>query len=179
MKTKITKFYDDTNDLEIFEETKQFMFDTFAEIEGWESLDEITDAMVFHEIDELHRNEWIELKLNLDELFENNDYYIIKGVCGRWNGPSECGSFVNSTDELMDFLRHLDNVCFYEKNGHFYIEGYHHDGSDRYELKKLTGKGYEYATNNYFAHDKKLHENIMTCNLFSTLPYFSRMVGAY
>ena len=34
MKTKITKFYDDTNDLEIFEETKQFMFDTFAEIES-------------------------------------------------------------------------------------------------------------------------------------------------
>ena len=46
-------------------------------------------------------------------------------------------------------------------------------------VKKLTGKGYEYATNNYFAHYKKLHENIMTCNLFSALPYFSRLVGAY
>lgn len=178
MKNKITKFYDDTSDYELLEETRQYMFDCYAEQEGWESIEEISDSLVYFEINELHRLKWIELKLYLDEMFDNNDYYIIKGVCGRWNGPAECGRFVNSTDELLDFLHHLDRTCFYEQNGHFYIEGYHHDGCDRYELKKLTGKGFEYATNNYFAHDKKLHENIMTCNLYSTLPYFSRLVGA-
>ena len=177
MRDQIIKFYDDTNDYEIFEETKQHMFDYYAELEGWQSIDEITDDIVYNEINELHSLEWIELKLYLDDLFENNDYFIIKGTSGRWDGPAECGRFVNSTDELLGFLSHLNNVCFYEKNGHFYIEGYHHDGIDHYELKKLTGKGYDYATKNYFAQDKKLHENIMKCNLFSALPYFSRVVG--
>ena len=179
MKNQITKFYDDTNDLEIFEETKQHMFDTYSETEGWKSLDEITDAMVFHEISEIHSNEWIELKLYLDELFDKHEMFLIKGVCGRWNGPAERGRFIYSTDELLDFLRHLDNICFYEKKGHFYIEGYHHDGSDSYELKKLTGKGREYADGSLYTPDKIVHENIMKYNLFSTLPYFSRLVGAY
>lgn len=175
---KIIKFYDDTNDFELIEETRQYMFDTYSELEGWSSIDDISDYMVLNELNELHNLEWLELKLYLNDMFENNDYFIIKGTCGRWNGPAECGRFVNSTDELLGFLDHLDNICFYENNGHFYIKGYHHDGCDNYELKKLTGKGYEYATNNYFAHDRKLHENIMTCNLFSALPYFSRLVGA-
>ena len=59
---------------------------------------------------------------------------------------------------------------FYDKDGHFYIRGYHHDGSDFYEMKKLTKKGYELANNNYFAHDRELHTTIMKFNLFSTLP---------
>ena len=173
---KIIKFYDDTSDYSLLEETRQFMFDTYGENEGWESLDEISDSLVYYELNELHKLEWIELKLYLDDLFENNTC-IIKGICGRWNGPAECGRFVNSTDELLGFLNHLDNVCFYEKNGHFYIDGYHHDGADRYELKKLTKRGLEYADSNYYAHDRKLHENIMSYNLFSALPYFSRLVG--
>lgn len=177
MKNQFIKFYDDTNPFERFNETKEFLFDNYADIEGWNSMDDILDETVYHEIDEINRLEWIELKFYLDDLFENGTF-IIKGTCGRWNGPAECGRFVNSTDELLGFLKHLDNICFYEKNGHFYIEGYHHDGYDSYELKKLTKKGIEYADNNFYAHDKKLHENIMTCNLFSTLPYFSRLVGA-
>ena len=110
MKDQIIKFYDDTNDYEIFEETKQHMFDYYAELEGWQSIDEITDDIVYKEINELHGLEWIELKLYLNDLFENNDYFIIKGTSGRWDGPAECGRFVNSTDELLSFLSHLNNL---------------------------------------------------------------------
>ena len=174
---KIIKFYDDTSDYSLLEETRQYMFDTYSEIEGWTSLEEISDSLVYYELNELHRLEWIELKLYLDDLFENNETFIIKGTCGRWNGPAECGRFVNSTDELLGFLNHLDNVCFYEKNGHFYIDGYHHDGADRCELKKVTKRGLEYADNNLHLQDRKLHENIMAYNLFSALPHLSRLVG--
>ena len=34
MKTKITKFYDDTSDYELLEETRQYMFDKFYEKGG-------------------------------------------------------------------------------------------------------------------------------------------------
>ena len=179
MKTKITKFYDDTNDYKLLEITRQQMFENYGEEEGWESIEEITDSLVYHEMNEIHRDEWDELKLCLDEMFENNDMFLIKGVCGRWNGPAECGRFIYSTEELFEFIRHLDYTCFYEEKGHLYITGYHHDGSDRYEIKKLTKKGREYADSSLYAPTKIVHENIMKYNLFSTLPYFSRLVGAY
>ena len=108
---KIFKLYDDTNDYALLEETRQYMFDSYSEIEGWTSLEEISDSLVYYELNELHRLEWIELKLYLDDLFDNNTC-IIKGTCGRWNGPAECGRFVNSTDELLGFLNHLDYMCF-------------------------------------------------------------------
>ena len=43
--------------------------------------------------------------------------------------------------------------------------------------EKLAKKGIEYADNNLYMHDRKLHETIMMYNLFSALPYFSRIVG--
>jgi hypothetical protein len=177
MKNKTFTFYDNTNDTEIFDETKQFLFDNFAEIEGWTSPEDIVDHIVYNEIHEQHRLEWHELQYDLEEMIDGN-YFIITGTFGAWDGNKPCGKFITSAEELFISIRHLDYIRFYEENGHFYIDGYHHDGYDHYELKKLTGKGYEYASQNYFAHDKKLHDNIMSCNLFSALPHFSRLVGA-
>ena len=50
------------------------------------------------------------------------------------------------------------------------IEGYHHDGHDRYEIKQLTKKGYELARSYGFDKDRHLHNTIMNCNIFSKLP---------
>ena len=56
----------------------------------------------------------------------------------------------------------------------------HHDGSDDYELKRLTHEGYELADRNYFAHDRQLHNTIMGCNFYSALPrYASKVYGLW
>jgi hypothetical protein len=64
----------------------------------------------------------------------------------------------------------LDYIKVIDENGHLKIYGYHHDGSDSYELKKLTKKGFEFADRNYFARDRQLHQTIMNNNFYSALP---------
>ena len=168
MKNKTYVFYNDM-DTRSFEATKDYLFETFAEEEGWLSIDEIPDCVVYHEIELEQRSEWDDFMADLDYIF-SKDTYLLTGTCGRWNGPVEGGTFITSKDELLDCIRHLDYIKFYDKDGHFYIRGYHHDGSDSYEMKRLTKKGYEFANNNYFAQDRDLHATIMNTNFFSALP---------
>lgn len=168
MKTKTTVFYDDA-DTSSFDSVKNYLFETFGEEEGWVSEDEIPDCVVYHEMEEQQRRDWYEFKGDLEYLLEK-DCYLLTGTCGRWNGPAEGGKFIRSIDDLLDCIRHLDFVKFYDENGHFFISGHHHDGSDSYELKRLTKKGYEFADRNYFAHDRELHNTIMNTNFYSALP---------
>ena len=172
MKNKTTIFYNDT-EAESFEATKNYLFETFADEEGWLTPDEIPDCVVYHEMDEERRREWDDFKADLEHVFDK-DCYLLTGTCGRWNGPAQGGKFIHNFDDLMDCIRHLDYVKFYDENGHFYIYGYHHDGSDHYELKRLTKKGYEFADRNYFAHDRYLHNTIMSNNFYSALPRFAK-----
>ena len=121
MKTKTTVFYDDA-DTSSFNATKNYLFETFAEEEGWESEDDILDCVVYHEIEEQQRRDWEDFRCDLEYLFEK-DCYLLTGTCGRWNGPAEGGKFIRTVDELLDCIRHLDFVKFYDENGHFFISG--------------------------------------------------------
>ena len=103
------------------------------------------------------------------QLLQKNDCLLV-GVCGRWNGPAEGGKFISNFYDLMSVIGHLDYYKITDCNGHLIIEGYHHDGCDRYEIKQLTNKGYELARSYGFDTDRKLHKTIMNCNIFSRLP---------
>ena len=168
MKSKTTVFYNDT-DLGDIDLKRELMFEEYAEEEGWESVDDIPDSVVFHEIDEDNRIEWEDFTYELERILKDGEY-ILTGTCGRWDGRAEGGNFIHNIHDFYKCIGHLDKIKFYDENGHFYIYGYHHDGSDFYELKKLTRKGYEYASNNYFAHDRQVHRTITSCNLYSALP---------
>lgn len=173
MKNQEIVFYNDMDSYEMFDECKQDTFECFGESNEWESVNDVPDECVWKEIYRRLDDDWAYLSHKLERLIAN-DYYLLTGTCGRWDGPAEGGKFINSFAELRRCISHLDYFKMYEVNGHFYIEGYHHDGHDYYELKKLTRKGYDYASNNNFARDRTLHTNIMKHNLFSTLPRFAK-----
>lgn len=118
---------------------------------------------------------WNDVKDELQMLFEKG-VYLLTGTCGKWYGNFACGKFIRSVTDLLSCIYHLDYIRIYDKNGHFYIHGSHHDGNDDYELKRLTHKGYLLADGNYFAHDRKLHHTIMNNNFYSALPYFAKEV---
>ena len=168
MKQKTMVLYNniDTRD---FENYREYLFETFAEEEGWVSIDEIPDCVVQHEIDKEQRREWDDFISDMDYVF-SKDAYLLTGTCGRWNGPAEGGKFIRNTDDLIKCIQHLDYIKVIDENGHLKIYGYHHDGSDSYELKKLTKKGFEFADRNYFARDRQLHRTIMNNNFYSALP---------
>ena len=167
--TKTIVYYDDTNNYDKFNEARDLLYERFADSNCWSSKEDIPSSSVYEEIDEQNKTDWIYISHILEDMFKTN-HYIITGTCGRWNGSCDCGTFISSINELTNFISHLDSVRLYEQDGHFYITGYHHDGQDHYEIKQLTKKGYAYASNRDFAHDKRLHNTITKYNLFSCLP---------
>ena len=174
-KTKEIVLYDDTENYKKFDETRDFLFEVYADENGWACKENIPDDEVYKEIDFQNQETWRDLKDALENSFKTR-YYLMTGTCGRWNGNFDGGTFITCYRDFQSMIQHLDNIKVIDRNGHLIIEGYHHDGSDRYELKRLTRQGYEYADRNYFAHDRKLHSTIMNCNFFSALPRIAQRV---
>ncbi len=175
MKTEETILYDSYYSSEKESEARRTLFEEYADEEKWNSPQDIPDIRVFKEIELQDDMCWNELKFDFEILFKN-EYFLLTGYCGTWHGNIEGGKFINSLSELLSVMQHLDDFRIIDRNGHFIIEGSHHDGSDRYELKRLTRKGYELANNYYFANDRKLHNTIMKNNLYSGLPHFAQKV---
>ena len=175
MKNKEIVLYDDTANYEKEDETREFLFDVYADEEGWKDKDDIPEERVYDEIDWQNEMTWKDVKDALVAAFKK-DYFIMMGTCGRWNGTFAGGNFITDYRDFQDGISHLDTIKITDVNGHFIVEGYHHDGQDRYELKRLTGKGYRLATINGFAHDRRLHTAIMKCNVYSTLPRIAQKV---
>jgi len=175
MKNKEITIYDNYYSYDREKEVREFLFEEYAEEYGWKSPEDIPDERVFDEIDYQDREQWLDVKAELQSLLEKN-VYLLTGTCGKWYGKCDGGEFIRSVNDLLRCIDHLDNIRIYDKKGHLYIHGSHHDGNDDYELKRLTHKGYEYADRNYFAHDRHLHNAIMRINFYSALPYFAKKV---
>ena len=104
MKTKTTVLYDDA-DTSSFDSIKNYLFETFADEEGWVSEDEIPDCVVYHEMEEQQRRDWDDFKADLEYLLKK-DCYLLTGTCGRWDGPARGGKFIRSIDDLLDRFHH-------------------------------------------------------------------------
>lgn len=180
MKNKIIVLYDNTydylNHTVTYEGARAYLFETYAEEHGWKTVEDVPDTMIYDEMDAQDRNDW---QCFFDELYFmlSGNRYLLTGTCGRWNGPSDGGKFIASTDDLLYCIQHLDSVRFYDENGHLKIRGYHHDGEDNYELKRLTKKGCELAEKHCYACDRALPRTIMNSNFYSALPHFAKRIG--
>ena len=175
MKTKEIVIYDSFYTYEKEEQARESLFENYACEEGWNTTEDIPYERVSSEIYFQDSDSWEELQDGLKTLLEHN-YGLLTGYCGTWRGNMAGGKFIHTVDDLLSVIRHLDYIRIVDRNGHLIITGWHHDGSDEYELKLLTKKGYKYAKCNYFAKDRELHNTIMGCNLFSALPRFAQRI---
>ena len=175
MKDKIITLYDSYYSTEKEERTREFLFEIYAEDEGWKSADDIPDQRVFDQMSFEDDLDWQYVKDELSSMFQTH-CYLLTGYCGTWRGNLDGGKFIHSINDLMNAISHLDDIRITDHNGHFIIEGSHHDGSDRYELKRLTNKGYLLADRYYFARDRELHNTIMKNNFYSALPRFGKVI---
>ena len=166
--------YDNTNHEERYDEAKDFLFGTRAEDFDWQSIDDIPEKMIY---DEMSFMEGLDFQYFQDKMCQliANGICIIMGTCQRWNGRVSCGRFIESFDDFLSFVDHLDYLTIKDRNGHLIIDGAHHDGNDSYELKVLTKQGFQYADRNEFAHTKELHEKIMNTRAYSKLPRLANL----
>lgn len=166
-------FYEDSYSEEQYGAVQKDLFDCNAKANGWQTIDDVPEDMIWESLNDQWREDWHYFEAALKEELKGG-CFILTGTCGRWNGNADCGAFIQSFQDLMRGLKHLDTLKFYERNGHFYIEGHHHDGSDYYEMKRLTNKGLQLAEKYDYAQDRHLHKTIMSYNFFSALPRFAK-----
>ncbi|MBR7176999.1 MAG: hypothetical protein IKD26_02160 [Clostridia bacterium] len=168
-------FYSNGYDERKEKQARREIFENYADEYGWWSEDDVPIEMVQNEVDEENSYDWKFFMEDLKELLKKK-HCLMTGTFGSWRGPREGGKFVNTTGDFIACIQHLDEMNIYEENGHLYVAGSHHDGSDFYELKVLTKKGYALADYNHFAHDRKLHNTLFNCNFYSALPRLSKCV---
>lgn len=167
--------FNNTDYSESYNETRDFLFETRADDFGWQNSDDVPMDMIHDEMNFQEENDYQYFKELFTQLLKSG-YCLLTGTCGRWNGPARGGKFIMSFNDFSDTITHLDYFKIIDRGGHLIIEGYHHDGSDSYEIKQLTKKGYEYADRNYFAHSRELHDKIMNSSVYSKLPKLANLL---
>ena len=176
MKNKQVVLYTNEESNAQFELTKEYLFETYSEERGWGTVNDVPHSLIYEEIGEQNSINWYDFLTELKKALKDG-YYLLTGKVGRWNGTFDGGKFITTVNELLSSISHLDYITITDENGHLKIEGSHHDGSDSYELKKLTNKGIEYAERHGFARDRSLHKTIMENNLFSKLPRLAKQIN--
>jgi hypothetical protein len=148
---------------------REWLFATRQDDFDWEMEDDVPEKMILDEMSFLEDSEWAYFKSKCEELLSDGDC-LLTGTCGRWNGSARGGKFIHNFHDLVGCIEHLDYLKIIDRNGHLIIEGCHHDGSDYYEIKKLTKHGQKYAQQWGYVRDERLHRTIMSFNFYSKLP---------
>ena len=89
---------------------------------------------------------WDEFMSELDEYEYNNDTEcVVIGSVGRWNGRFniEVSYFDTLKDAILKCIEKCDYYTITVEDGVIHITARHHDGSNKFEIRKLTKLGIE------------------------------------
>lgn len=146
---------------------------------GWvDSEDEITDAKLEQWRYEEMETDWENEKEMLVDYFKDKIVGFF-GEIGRWDGTYKAGNIGEFMDLFYKAMTDCDYFKFYDINGHLYLTCSHHDGTNCFEIKEVTRKGYQYLNRwEYSWDDKRTEEYIhnQIFNRYSKLPRFAQKV---
>jgi hypothetical protein len=167
----------DENGKDAYDYAREFLFDEYAEDEGWESEDDISDERVSKEVYFQEECAWDDFKYEFGKFLKDSYYgFLLCGDVGTWRGSVAGGCYVNNFDDLYKFWDGCDYIKVYDEGGHLYIEASHHDGTNYAELKELTCKGSNYALNHSYDDDREVHEKLWNSNFYTKLPHYAHRV---
>lgn len=135
------------------------------------SEEELWDVM-----DYLSTDRWNEVRLDLS-LFCFGSNWIMVGINEKWNGKFAAGTvFDDFTEMFCKAAEDCDYWKIWDENGHLYFQCSHHDGTNLYEIKRVTEKGEAYLENWENNWDDKrseeyIHKKIM--EKYSVLPRYA------
>lgn len=104
------------------------------------------------------REEWREMLKELDKQFSTK--WIVSANVGTWQGKREGYRIFEDTEDMMRTLcEHCDYIKVWKENNNLFVKASHHDGTNNYQCKVLTGKGcVTYNDWNWGCGDGKLAE---------------------
>lgn len=100
--------------------------------------DDISDQMLFFDYLDAEG-----FQLDLDSLMDGK-LFIMECNIERWNGSDVRYKIVKNYNDIMEVLRCCDEIEVSDIDGHLYISGSHHDGTNTYQLKELNARGVAY-----------------------------------
>lgn len=143
--------------------------------------DEITDEMIWNEIYFQDRCNWEDEHERLKGWICGY-HFMIRGHVGRWNGRHAAGHVFKEFDEIFyKAVQDCDYWKIWDENGHLYLQCSHHDGTNIFEIKRITEKAVamldEWSYNIKDTRtEQEMHDIIWNCNFFSGLPHFAHKV---
>lgn len=167
-----SNFYDEYG---TFDDARQFIFEEYGDDEEWESAKDVPDDRVWDELAFQDECNWDNEKYELEKFFDPG-YWILQGTFGLWYGRPRGGFVFDSFKEMTKAWNNCDYIRLYDENGHFYIDAAHHDGTNHYEVKRLTEKGREYIENHKWDPDEEVHDVVFNSNIYSGLPHYAHKV---
>ena len=142
------------------EEMKQEYEEVYGETPNEEELDRfIEDTNDMYLNDERNNVEFYEKQ-------HGQKIYIILADLGLWYGHAEGGKIIkglwNAISECFEAYNHI-----YEYRCRLYVDAIHHDGTNHFQIKKLTPKGLEYIEKNPYMSDRELHQRLFRDSHYS------------
>ena len=137
MSKKINTTYFDNFNIDFYEYKKIYQ-------EDYDLTDEeITDDDIWQYIYGTLDMAWEDLEMNVTYSKQNDEYCVITGNLGLWNGkpriqPTMCKSV---WDAIRKCANNMDYVVVRQVNGHLEVTGIHHDGSNNFEIHLLNERG--------------------------------------
>lgn len=139
--------------------------------------EEITDEMLWDEMHFLEEMYWYDISDELKRFFNKGNTWLLVGTLGLWNGKCKGGYIFNTYDEFLDCLKDCDYVEITDNKGHLEIKCSHHDGTNHYEIKRVSDFGYEwYDNHSWDMCGEELHTKMWNNNFMTSLPHFARDV---
>lgn len=140
--------------------------------------EEITDSMIWDEIYFQDRVNWEDELENLKQWFVGYRF-LLCGTVGRWNGSFAAGTVFDDFEKTFyEAIRDCDYWKIWDENGHLYIKCSHHDGTNFFEIKRITERGCNLLEKWEYDYDdprteEQIHWTIWNNNFYSALPHFA------
>ncbi|MDE5639177.1 MAG: hypothetical protein K2I47_05215 [Odoribacter sp.] len=105
---------------------------------------EVTEYNIWTEIYRLDEGCWEEVRRQLATFFQGR-MWLLYGYVMRWNGRQRAGFVFTSFWEMFQkATKDQEHVHIFEQGNRMFLECLHHDGTNFYEIRKITEKGCSY-----------------------------------
>lgn len=147
---------------------------------GYEE-DDITEEAMNRERYFYDEMDWQDAKCSLEEFFsKNGDSWIAVGKVGLWHGVYPAGTVFEEFDKFFyEAVKDCDYWHLYDENGHLYLRCSHHDGTNLFEIRRITDQGIKFLERWEDNWDDKRSEQYIHTQImkrYSRLPQFAKKV---
>lgn len=163
---------------DLYDDAAQYLLDEHGEEWGWRTVKDIPENKIRDEAYYMEEMYWDDFKVELSRFIRTNGTFLLMGDIGLWYGTRRGGFMFNTFEELSKAWTDCDYIEFYDKNGHLYLECSHHDGTNCFEIKKVTEAGIKfYETRDEMCwRDEIIHQRMFAANRLTALPHYAHTI---